>query len=459
MSRVSWVVALLSACWSVPAVAAPVTIDGVPRIDYQTKRYSQHLAAAWASLAAQGCLVPYEEVMVASGAAFRIAWWPGHYSYAAAELAPEDLVLNGAEAVGAIAERRQHATEEEAWQTVVECIDAGRAPCVWCGWGSQVVAGYDDPGMQMLVRHYNTPTEQLKTTPFEAAKPPWPLTSSFEVVVLEYELEGDEPDLEWEHIISRAIDFADWPADDPLYGTFTFGLGAYDSWAQTLRGGLDENGAKTNAVQCEFMARSMADARGCAAVVLQGNAGDSEAFADAAFFYQEEADTLAKMADVLADGTTGAWSKITQAMIANFPRQEVREAAAQLVEQAREQELLAIDSLRDALAEIQGGGDEPADEGVPPPDDGAETKAKVDELLRRGKQLKTARRFAEAEGALREALKLDPENVETHWVLGWVLVELKRTDDAVAEFNTVIKLAPDTGRAREAQKAIDRLKQ
>jgi len=459
MSRVSWLVALLLACWSFPAAAAPVTIDGVPRIDYQTKRYSQHIAAAWASLAAQGCPVPYEEVVVASGAAFRIAWRTGDYSYASAELAPEDLVLNAAEAVGALAERRQHATEEEAWQTVVECIDAGRPPCVWLNWGSQVIAGYDEAGTQMLVRHYNTPMEQLTTVPFAAPKPPWPLKGSFGVVVLEYELQGEEPDLEWEPIISRAIDFADWPADDPLYGRFAFGLAAYDSWAQTLRDGLDENGPKTDAVMCEFMARCMADARGCAAVVLQENAGDSEAFADAAFFYQEEADTIAKMADVLADGTTGAWGKITQAMVANFPKQEVREAAAQLVEQAKEQELLAVDSLRDALAEIQGGGDEPADDEVPAPDDDADTKAKVDEHLRHGQQLKTARRFAEAESALREALKLDSESVEAHWVLGWVLVERKRTDDAVAEFNTVIKLAPDTDRAREAQKAIDRLKQ
>ena len=57
------------------------------------------------------------------------------------------------------------------------------------------------------------------------------------------------------------------------------------------------------------------------------------------------------------------------------------------------------------------------------------------------------------------ALVLDPEHTEAHWVLGWVLVELRRTDDAVGEFETVIKLVPDTDRAAEAQKAIDRLKQ
>ena len=82
-----------------------------------------------------------------------------------------------------------------------------------------------------------------------------------------------------------------------------------------------------------------------------------------------------------------------------------------------------------------------------------------DQHCQRGKQMKDERRYAEAAQALRAAIEADPKHVEAHWVLAWTLVELKDVDGAKAEFCKVIELAPDSERATEARKALERLDQ
>ena len=56
-------------------------------------------------------------------------------------------------------------------------------------------------------------------------------------------------------------------------------------------------------------------------------------------------------------------------------------------------------------------------------------------------------------------LALEPDNVEAHWVLAWVLVELNDREGAAREFRKVIELAPGSDRATEAEKALGRLEQ
>ncbi len=107
-----------------------------------------------------------------------------------------------------------------------------------------------------------------------------------------------------------------------------------------------------------------------------------------------------------------------------------------------------------------------ADVGLGPPEEPRPARAEArppapaqvaDQHCQRGKQLKDERRYAEAAEALREAIEADPNHVEAHWVLGWVLVELKDTDGAAKEFRKVIELAPGSDRAREAQRALERI--
>ena len=72
-------------------------------------------------------------------------------------------------------------------------------------------------------------------------------------------------------------------------------------------------------------------------------------------------------------------------------------------------------------------------------------------------ELKRAGKLAEAAEELKKAIEADPKLVEAHWVLGWVLIELKDNEGAEAAFRKVIEIAPDTDRAKEAQKALERL--
>ena len=81
----------------------------------------------------------------------------------------------------------------------------------------------------------------------------------------------------------------------------------------------------------------------------------------------------------------------------------------------------------------------------------------VDELCRRAVELKRARQFAEAARVLREVVAVDPEHVEAFWVLGWALIELKDDAGAKQAFTRVIELEPNSDRATESQRAIERL--
>ena len=98
------------------AVAEPVVIEGVGSIGWYAKRYSHYMAALQVCLEALGCPMEYEELMVASGAAFRTAWQPGRHRFRARTAAPRDYVADGATAAGGKAIRRSFWSEEEAWE-------------------------------------------------------------------------------------------------------------------------------------------------------------------------------------------------------------------------------------------------------------------------------------------------------------------------------------------------------
>lgn len=460
-------IALLACCLVVAAplrcVAAPIRIEGVQSIGWETKRYSLHIGALYSALDAMGCLMPYEELMVASGAAFRTAWWAGAYSYGAPDVAPEDLVLNGAEAAGAEAERRSFGSPEAVWTAICESIDDGRPVVSWKdnGWGAQVICGYDAQGNRIYIRDYHTQGDEYTVVPFQSPGAPHPISTANELVLLRYDPNQGLPELDWPQILDRAIRFADWPPEERLHGIFVFGLGAYDVWAYLLRQGVDHNGPQTDALLTEWVARVFSDARSAASVVLMDNAQLHDAFADAANHYMTEAELLSSMADVLSQTHGQPWSEVQKAMTANFPRQDVREQAAQLVERAKEEDALAVDALRVASADLVGTGvgAKPEPPVTPPP--GPEPKAGVSEVAKqhceKGRQLKAQHRYAEAAEELRAATTADPDCVDAHWVLAWVLVELKDTEGAATEFRKVIELAPGSDEAKGAEKALQRL--
>ena len=453
---------LLAATIPVHCCAAPVRIEGVKSMGWETKRWSQQIAALYAALDVMGCPMAYDELMVGSGAAFSIAWWPGWYSYGGPEMAPEDLSLNGAQAAGAEAQRPPCDSPDAVWEAICSSIDRGCPVVSWKGrgWGSQVICGYDPATRQLHVRHYHTQGEPYEVALFESPGTPWPVETENDIVLVRYDPDWEVPELDWPQILERAIRFADWPPEEPLYNTYVFGLGAYDAWAQTLRGGLDNNGAETDAVFTEYMTRVVGGARSSASVVLQNNAQLHDAFADAATHYMREAELLSTMPAVLSQGPVGDWNQVRQAMVANFPRQPVREQAAQLIEQAKEEEVLAVDALRVALRDLAGaeGGTEPEPVEVEPVEpEPIVTSDVAEEHCKKGSRLKAQGKFAEAAKELQKAIHSDPRHVEAHWVLAWVLVELKDTDGAAKAFRKVIELAPGSDKAREAQKALERI--
>lgn len=58
----------------------------------------------------------------------------------------------------------------------------------------------------------------------------------------------------------------------------------------------------------------------------------------------------------------------------------------------------------------------------------------------------------------RDAVRTQPDFPEGHFVLGEAAKRLNKKDEAVAEFQTYLKLAPDGRQARAAEKALDDLK-
>ncbi len=84
--------------------------------------------------------------------------------------------------------------------------------------------------------------------------------------------------------------------------------------------------------------------------------------------------------------------------------------------------------------------------------------ADAERHFQRGVELKGAGRHTEAARELRAALQADPRHLEAHWVLAWVLIELKDPAGAAGEFRKVIEIAPGSDRAKQAQRALERLR-
>ena len=101
------------------------------------------------------------------------------------------------------------------------------------------------------------------------------------------------------------------------------------------------------------------------------------------------------------------------------------------------------------------GAGEPATAEEPPEPAAAEAAAA---LLRQALAHKQRGQLQQAEAALRQALRVDPENVEAHRVLAWTLVAVGRKAEAAAEFRRVIDLTQDAQVQQEAEKALERLR-
>jgi TolA-binding protein len=441
------------AATTVRALAAPAIIEGVPRIGWATGKYSYHIAALQAALSVMGRDVTYEELMLASGAGFRAAWRPGTYDYAVTCIHPEneDYVLNAARAVGVDARRLTFAQASDAQRAVTKSIDRGLPVIAWEDCGTQVICGYDLANAQMDVRSCNNAGAEYEVRPLKIPPSPPPLNAPNEIVLFTGPPTAEAPEKDWAAIVSRAIRFANHPPDDRLHGHYVFGLGAYDAWAQTLRGGTGDLSPAIGAAVTVSHANTLADARTAISTALAESAALHEAFAEAADCYLAEAAALKAIPGLLTPLRDDlGWEQRTELMGERLANRAVREEIVRMVEQAKEQEIAAVDALRRALADFA-----PIVETGEPAEQQASAAAR--EHYEEGLRLKQAGRHREAAAHLRAATDTDPHYVEAHWALAWALIELGDRAEAADEFRKVIELAPDSEKAHEAQKALQRL--
>jgi Flp pilus assembly protein TadD len=83
---------------------------------------------------------------------------------------------------------------------------------------------------------------------------------------------------------------------------------------------------------------------------------------------------------------------------------------------------------------------------------------RVDEDLSVAKFYGQSGNFMGAYLRAKDAVKTQPDYAEAHFVLGEAARRLKKQDEAKAEFNEYLKLAPGGERAKAAEKALDELR-
>jgi Tfp pilus assembly protein PilF len=57
-----------------------------------------------------------------------------------------------------------------------------------------------------------------------------------------------------------------------------------------------------------------------------------------------------------------------------------------------------------------------------------------------------------------DAVRVQPDYSATHFALAVIAQKMKKKDEAIAEFQTYLKLDPDGDKAKAARKALDELK-
>ncbi|MGC9320431.1 MAG: tetratricopeptide repeat protein [Armatimonadota bacterium] len=81
----------------------------------------------------------------------------------------------------------------------------------------------------------------------------------------------------------------------------------------------------------------------------------------------------------------------------------------------------------------------------------------ADELVAAGLAAKQAGDLGGAAETLRQALEIDADHVQAHWVMAWVQVELEQKAEAVRHFRRVVELTGDEDLREQAEAAIQRL--
>lgn len=248
------------------------SLNGVPKLSFAANERFTPIGALKAIGACRGQEeVTYALLMGVSGAAFRVAWSP-EWALDAPNVAPEDVLDNGAAWIGLAAESRKDDPLEEAWGLVRSSVDAGM-PVLSCGLAGApefcVIAGYEEEPRRFQVRGYFESGEDYASV--EAR--PWYGWNhlGFGANPLVVLTEGEEPDraVLLHRALSRALRFAKTRRVESHGRTHAFGEAAYNAWMESLRS-LDpagDLGLKAWTIQVSLSA--LADARRAASQFLR----------------------------------------------------------------------------------------------------------------------------------------------------------------------------------------------
>ena len=80
---------------------------------------------------------------------------------------------------------------------------------------------------------------------------------------------------------------------------------------------------------------------------------------------------------------------------------------------------------------------------TPPPDAQPQEDAVAQEVLARGREYYQAKDYAKAREALAQAVKLNPQEAEAHYLLGLTYASLKKYQEALGEFRQAVELKPE----------------
>jgi len=348
------------------ASSEPVLLETVPATGWDRPYIPVQMLQV--ALAAMGCEESYDDLMVTSGAAFRMAWRDRNFTFPALTLYQQDPVSVGAAIAGASVARQQFDSLEAAFTAIVESIDGGMPVIAWDDGrvDMQVICGYDADDMTVLRRNIDTGAD-AEPAPVECARAmPW-AGARVELWLLDYTPPQEPLQRDWPLILANALRLADWPDEERLHGCFFCGDAAYYAWATDLRDSrLHADFPQAGAIAWR-LAWQMQHARSTAARVLQANAVVHPAVLEAGLLYQDEAAIFGDVQRVLCGGADLAFAEAGRMADEQIRHEEVRLEAADLVERALEKDQAARAALTRALQDLapellpEAGG-EPAEE-------------------------------------------------------------------------------------------------
>lgn len=315
-------------------------LEDVPVLSFASGQRFTPVGALQAVADFLGIEASYPWLMGMSGASFRSSWsdtWSMDMTYAA----PEDLVANGAEALGLHTESHVDLPLDEAWAKLVDRLDAS-LPVLSCGLAGApefcVVYGYQEDPRRLLVRSYFAKDEG--EVPFQ----PWIgwNYAGYGRNPLVLPEKGAEGIPSPEAALQRALRFAQGkgPLGSQLESKgLRSGLASYQGWIAALEETAEED-LESRAFNMALNLNALLDARRTASEFTQILAAMNE----------EWRSSLARAADHYRHQVT-ALSEARR--ILYFPQEAPEEAATKAAKQLAEPKLRKryADVLRAALEE------------------------------------------------------------------------------------------------------------